>query len=386
MKRTLYLYYCSVVFVILPVYAARPMTSLFAEELGASMVEIGLLTSCFSLVPLLTAIASGQLIDRFGEKIPLMIGSGGMVLALSFPFFQPSLFFLFMMQFLLGGSQIIAIVAIQNGVSSSAPLKQRDQAVANFSLFSSLGILIGPLVGGYLTEHFGFQNTYIVLSVISVVSLITAFIISPSRKLEDCSNESSGGKVRELLSIPGFKLVLVVSMLSLSALDIFYAYFPLYASSIGMSLTQIGWILSIQALANAVTRMFLSPCVERFGRTHVLIFFMVLGALGFALVPLYDTFLYVALISIFLGMGLGIIQPLTTILTYNLAPKGRTGEALGVRFAGNRMGQITIPLIFAGVSTLTSLGAIFIIVAAVLFIGAWSARGILSHDKIKQNT
>lgn len=56
------------IFIFIPVFAARPMTSLFAKQLGASIIEIGLITACFSILPLLLAIFAGRYIDRYGER------------------------------------------------------------------------------------------------------------------------------------------------------------------------------------------------------------------------------------------------------------------------------------------------------------------------------
>lgn len=85
--KHLSLYFTAAIFVLIPVAAVRPMTSLFATELGASMVEIGVLTACYSLTPLFLAVIVGRFIDRFGERLPLMLGSFGMIVALLLPFF-----------------------------------------------------------------------------------------------------------------------------------------------------------------------------------------------------------------------------------------------------------------------------------------------------------
>ena len=50
-----------------------------------------------------------------------------------------------------------------------------------------------------------------------------------------------------------------------------------------------------------------------------------------------------------LGLALGSAQPLTIILTYNYAPAGRSGEALGMRIMANKVTQIAVPLAFGGV-------------------------------------
>lgn len=378
--KNYYLYLISLIFILIPVSAVRPMTSLFAKDLQASMLEIGVITACYSVTPFLLAIVAGRFIDRFGEKLPIIIGSIGMFFSLLLPFFFPKLSILYLSQLLLGGSQLLGLVAIQNGAAGSVSAKKRDQAITTMSLCASIGLMLGPLIGGYSTEYFGFQNSYLFFaSFLTIAFILGLFIVSPNYK-ESKSKNQQAFRIKELLSIPGLKRSIFVSMLTLAAIDIFYVYYPLYASSIGMSPSQIGWVLTITASASVLVRIFIPRLVSRFGRVRVLSIFMFCGAIAYGVVPFFHMFIFIALVSTFIGIGLGIAQPLTTILTYNLAPKGRTGEVLGIRMAGNRLSQVIIPLIFAGISNVTGLGAIFTIEAVLLGFGAFLAKGIKSDQ------
>lgn len=56
--------------------------SLYAHELGASFFEIGMITATYSVGPLIMAVHMGRFIDRYGERIPLIIGTSGIIIAL----------------------------------------------------------------------------------------------------------------------------------------------------------------------------------------------------------------------------------------------------------------------------------------------------------------
>ncbi|RTR35177.1 MFS transporter [Robertmurraya yapensis] len=375
-----YIYLISALFVLLPVAAVRPMTSLFAETLDATMTEIGFITACYSVTPFLLAIFAGRFVDKYGEKIPILIGSVSLVIALILPYLFPVLLTLYISQLILGGAQLLAIVAIQNGVASSVPPSKRDQAFANMSLFTSLGLMFGPLIGGYSTEHLGFQHSFLLFVFFSIVPLVLSLIIKKSNQQKLNSDKIKTMGVRKLLSIPKLKLSIFISMINLAAIDIFNVYYPLYSSSIGMSPSEIGWILTITALASVAIRVFISTLTEKLGRAKLISIFMFCGAVSYLAVPLTSYYPLIILISILLGCGLGITQPLTTIVSYNLAPIGHTGEVLGIRLAGNRFSQIITPVIFAGISNLIGLGAIFIFEAILLGAGAVLAKGIRTRE------
>lgn len=382
----LYLILCvSAIFFMIPVSASRPMTSLFANDLKASTMEIAFIIACYSIVPLFIAIGAGRFVDRVGEKIPLMIGYIGITISLILPFLYPYLFVLSISQLILGGSQLLALVAIQNGVARSVPIEKRDRAIGTFSLCISLGMMFGPLIGGYASGLIGFQKSYLIISLFPIIPLIFNWFFVPSKR--DKNNDTSieaFNSIKGLLVIPGLKRSIIVSMLILAALDIFYVYYPLYASSFGLSPSEIGWILAIQAFASIITRIFMPYLVLKYGRIKVLYVFMFFGAIAYGSISFFEQFLFIALVTVVLGFGLGITQPLTTIITYNLAPKGHTGEVLGLRLAGNRLSQIIIPLVFASMSNLIGLGAIFFIKAIVLGGGAILAKGIKQIEEKKE--
>lgn len=381
--RNYFLFLVAILFILIPISAVRPMTSLFAEELGASILEVGIITSFYSIMPIFIAIFTGRFIDRYGEKLPLVIGAIGVTSALILPFLVPKLYMLYICLILLGGSQFLVLVSVQNGIAKSATsgIKQ-DKAIGTFSLFTSMGNTIGPLIGGFVSEYKGFQDTYFILSIISIVSLACGIFIIQKKSPVNKDNVEKIA-VRKILSIKGLKRIIIVSMINLAALDLFYVYYPLYANSQGFSPSKIGLIIMFMALATVVARLFLTRAVLAFGRVRVLFGFMLIGAIAYSFIPVFDAISGIIIIVMLLGAGLGMSQPLTILLSYQFAPQNHTGEVLGIRLAGNRLSQVASPIVFAGVSSFVGLGWIFIIEALLLGFAAFFSLGLEKDEKAK---
>ncbi|MFP7298262.1 MFS transporter [Neobacillus niacini] len=384
MAKTRLLFYMSAVFILLPVFGARPLTSLFAENLQASIIEIGIISSCYSLAPLILAIFAGRYIDRFGEKIPLIVGALGILISLLLPYIFPVIPVLYVSQLILGGSQLLAILSIQNGVSKSSTNETRDKAIGNFSVFTSIGILLGPLLGGYATEHIGFELSYLMLGLVPILAVCCGVMLKTVPRSAALESEKSSKVWKETFVNRNLSSSIFVSMIILSAVDLFYVYFPLYAQSQGIRPSQIGMILAVQALMNSLVRIFMPKLIILIGRVKTLYIFMSMGAIAFALIPFFSSPYTLAISAFLLGTGLGVTQPITIILTYNASPPGRTGEILGIRLASNRLAQTIIPFLFASLSTFIGLGAIFLINSFVIFFGAWMAHGIKDKEYVEQ--
>ena len=64
-------------FVFGAVVAARLLLSLFALELGAQPVTVGLIAGTFSMFPMLFSVVAGKVADRFGSRWPILLGTIG---------------------------------------------------------------------------------------------------------------------------------------------------------------------------------------------------------------------------------------------------------------------------------------------------------------------
>lgn len=168
---------------MLMIMGTRPTVSLFAHELGGSINHIGLITSLFSIVPLIFAITLGKIIDKHNSKITLLIGGYLGVLGIILPSFLPNFSGLYLSQLIAGSAQTILILSAQDYVGRISNTENRNQYVSWFSLGIAVGTLLGPLLGGILADTFNFPITFLVLSLIGFLSCILIHFIPVKAQL-----------------------------------------------------------------------------------------------------------------------------------------------------------------------------------------------------------
>lgn len=377
---------------MVPHSAAIPLTVLSADSLGASYIEIGLISAAFSAAPLLLALRIGRFVDRYGIVLPVSIGASGMFVALILPYFFQELYVLFISRLLAGAAHSLVIVAMQNGTAALVDAAHRERSVTNFSLFGSAGLFLGPLSGGYLAEMAGFQTAYAALACVTVVPLVLARWISvlhgsssskggfneEERAAKKGPKKKSPNMIAEVFNNTILRNVIMISMISLTTADLFAVYFPLLGSAKGLSALDIGWIIAIEGLAFVFVRLFMPMFIGRFGRSNTLFGFLLVGGFAFAWMPFFHQFYIFALLAAVLGFGLGLAAPVTITLAYNHAPEGRSAEVLGMRIASNRLAQLTLPIVLAAISQFGGLISIFIINGLLLIAVAVIAKRIRS--------
>ena len=146
----------------------------------------------------------------------------------------------------------------------------------------------------------------------------------------------------------------------------------------GLSATTIGFILAIFAAATILVRIFLPMIKDRLTPWQLINGSMVMTAMVFIIYPFFDQAIALMCLSFLMGIGLGSTQPNILELLQESAPKGRAGEAYGLRMSLINGCQVTIPLAFGFLGALIGLFPLFWITGFGLGIGRW-----FTHDPNK---
>jgi MFS family permease len=354
----------------------RPLLPLYASELGASTLEVGTLTAVYAFFPLLLAIHAGKITDRFGGRLPILFGMIFATIGFFLPFVFQSMLSLYLSQVIVGVAHIFIIISLQNVLGNVSTNENRDHYFGIFSMVVAISQFVGPLIGGYLAEYTTYSFAYFVAAVIGIVPIVSAIwipVLIDKKVMEPVSESSSA---IQLLKIPLLRKALAGSALVLYSKDIFVAYFPLYAASLTISDSKIGWIIALQGLAMVPVRFFLAKLTSWMGREKLLLISILLAGMAFLMIPFASNVWLLMFLALLMGAGLGCGQPLSMTTIYNASPKSKTGEVLGLRLATNRISQLIAPILFGVIGSGAGLISVFLVSGTFLVGGAF-----LTHSK-----
>ncbi len=355
---------------------ARVLNTLYALELGATPFEIGLLLATYGVFPLLLAVKAGRIIDRYGARVPIIIGMIVCMLGTVLPWFAPSLPLLFVAVAITGLGFILGQVAFQSlvgllGDGGAA----RTRNFNNYALVVAVSDFIGPVFAGFSIDHAGHASTYLFLALLGTTSIVAIIALAkriPRHRLP--APTPAGQRMMDLLRDVDMRRVLIASAVVMTAIDLFQLYIPLYGHQIGLSASAIGVILGAAAAATFVSRALLPILSSRYGEEKTLLYSLFLAAAMFILIPFFTSAVVLSVICFTLGLGMGLGQPLTVVLCYRYAPAGRGGESLGLRIAINNSMHVVVPALFGAVGAALGLAPVFWANAGVIAAGNWYAR------------
>lgn len=354
---------------------SKILISLFAIDLGATPMTIGVLFAMYSVFPVFLSVYAGKISDRLGFRWPMVLGSVGLLSGLILPYAVPSVVALFASATLIGMCYIFYIVSVQHLIGSMGEGIARTRNYSIFSVCVGLTALIGPTTAGFAIDGIGHRSTYLLLAAFPVVPIIVLMFLKrylPQPRHHD--EPRTGHRVMDLLMNVPLRRVLITAGILETGNELVNFLLPIYGHSIGLSASQIGLVIGAFASALLLIRALMPALVRRWSEERVLGGSMLLAALTCLAFPLVESFTLLLCVAFVMGLGLGCGAPLSLVLSYNRAPAGRSGEAMGLRQTVNKGTEVLVPIVFGTLSTAVGMLPVFWLDAVMLAIGGWLMR------------
>lgn len=257
---------------------------------------------------------------------------------------------------------------------------KRGERISLFSSATALGRGAAPFLGGYILfmTDYSFSTLYLVVGMAGVTALVTALLLLAERERSDDKpggSEEAKALLLEWRSVASDRSILGCSLIQASQYYVFGAveYFLVgyLKDVIQLDAFQIGIILGSQIIAVILAKPLAGRLSDTIGRRMPIIAGSLVSGLPLLLIPFSTQFILLLFLSIVYGLGFALVTSSTPALASELAPRGRTGAAMGFLGMTMDIGQTIGPLI-TGIIVATNLGyqGSFPALTAVLMLSA----------------
>lgn len=351
----------------------RVLISYRTLELGGSGFVLGLMTACYSLVPLFLALFIGRLVDRGYATAVLWVGTALSILPVALAAVSPNLVVLLIATMSLGLGQMLATVASQALIPQSFPASKMTAKFGHLTLGVSIGQTIGlPLAGMVADATSGdaaITNALWFMTAISALTLVAAVVVMFRGRTPHVSRAEAAEGAQTpwtLLSMRGMKPAIFSSMATLAAVDLMTAYLPLIGQQNGLSVTTVTWLLTMRTLASVISRLFIGRLTSRWRNLSLLWTASALAGVSVMLIPVLSQPWMLGVLLTVAGFCFGLTQPLTMSWVSTLADPANRAAVLSIRLAGNRLSQVAIPSAASALTIIAGSGIVFTIAGALL--------------------
>jgi len=360
---------------------------LYAEELGSSSgipIEYltGLVFSAQAFTMMLAAPIWGALADRHGRKMMVLRATfGGSVMV-------------FLMAFVQNAEQLVLLRALQGAltgvlaaltalVAASVPRERAGYALGMLQVGLWGGISIGPLIGGFIADQFGFSASFIVTATMLVLAgiMVSAGVKEHFEPLPTQHSTGNGGLLQawvHVLKSQGVAMTYLVRFLSRFGRTVVISFSALFIADLvhneGQTATITGVAMAISAVAGTLSAIYMGRLGDRIGHRRVLIIAALLAALFYLPMSLTTNVWQFTVLLTLAGAGAGGIMPTLSALLAGYTEPGEEGAVYGLESSIMAGARAVAPMLGAVLvawfglrSIYIASGITFVIMAVIAF-------------------
>jgi len=353
-RRNLIILAFSLLVVMLGFGMVIPVFPFLIDELGASGSALGLLVATAALTEFLFGPIWGSISDRVGRKPILMIGMFGYALAMFLFGIANEIWMLIAFRALSGVLSSATITTTMAYIGDSTSEKARGGGMGLLGAVAGAGTVIGPGIGGLLAGG-SLTTPFFVSSALALVSVVlVAFLLPESLDREARGTQEQKIKLvrfdelRHALTGP-IGMLLLIAFLATFGTSNFEAIFGLYMlNKLDYGPEQVGGILTLVGAIALIGRGLMTGFVTgRWGELTVIKASLLVGAVGFILLLLANTYAAVLLTTGIYTCSITFLRPSIHSLTSKRTTVGQ-GASMGLSNSFVSLGRVLGPL-YAGI-------------------------------------
>ena len=358
-----------------------PVIPLYAAELGATVAEVGLIVATISYVTAFLLIPFGILSDKFGRQNLLV---GGLAIFTVAPLLYP----------LASNPEQLILVRAVHGLAAAAflpaaialvvdltPEINRGEAIGWYTASLQLGLMAGPITGGFLASYFGFDAAFYGCSAVSLVGLVVVLcrlgaLAQRPTAVPDRASSSWGW-----LGHPLVIAVLLAPMFVAVGSGTIASYIPLYGTRFGITEAAAGSIITAVYASSALLRAPAGRLSDRVDKRLLLLGGLAVSAVAVSLFSFFRGLMQFIIIGVVFGVGMGIAMPAGLAMAADFSPAEGRGLSMAIPTCFFQVGLAAGPTAMGFVAEASDFETMFLACAASLALGFFIVLGLMRIRK-----
>ena len=352
-----------------------PFMALYIEELGVKgdMVEwyTGLSVAISALASALVSPIWGRLADRYGRKPMMIRASMVMTFTMGGLALVPNVFWLLFLRTLNGlfAGYVPNATAL---IASQVPQNRSGYALGTLSTGLTAGVLIGPLLGGTLSEAFGMRGTFLLVGLILFICcLLTIFGLrenfKPVEKGEMMTLSQVFAKIPSKSMLIGLFVTSMIIQISAQSIAPMLALYIRYLGQRDSILFYSGLIVSAMGFSSLLSTPYLGKLGDRIGNHRLLLMGLFYSFLLYFLCGFAGSALQLGILRFAYGFGVGALMPSVNSLLTKMTPKEGISRIFSFNQSFSYIGQVLGPFVGSAVATGLGYRWVFFVTAMIVF-------------------
>jgi MFS transporter, DHA1 family, multidrug resistance protein len=326
-----------------------PILPAYLESINQGGTAAGLFIAIFAGAQFIFSPIAGKWTDQYGRRKMIIYGLAGLTLSMFIFYASNSIWVLYASRAVGGIGCAMLVPAIFAYIADITTLEQRAKGNSLVSAAMSLGIVVGPGIGGFLAGY-GLKFPILISALVSLVSVLFSILLLKESKpsqlgstTEVHPDESMTRKIARSVKMPYF-IPLIITLVMSFGLIAYESVIGLYLDNqFQSSAKDIAVMVTATGVVSVIVQLFVvDRIVNKYGEIAVLNVFIAVAAAGFLFSLYADSYTLFFVISLFIFLSTSILRPVLNTLISKLAGNEQ-GFAMGMNNAYMSIGNVLGP-------------------------------------------
>jgi DHA1 family multidrug resistance protein-like MFS transporter len=305
-----------------------PLLPVYAANLGAGGVYIGLIFGAFSISRTILLPYFGRLSDKKGRKPFIITGLFAYTIVALAYIFSNRVESLIAIRFFQGIASAMIMPAVQAYVGDITPPQREGFTMGLFNMSMFLGLSIGPLIGGIIRDNFSLDMSFASMGILTFTGFLLSLLLLPPTKSEHIIGRGIAPLAwKKVLHDRNMAGLFLFRLAYAACIGVIWSFLPVLADvEFSLSSSTIGVLVTLGVFSSGLLHVPMGLIADRVNRKMMI----VSGGLiiTYAIFSFYwaNSFKDLVLASMLFGLGGGISMPALMALA---VLKGNSSDAMG---------------------------------------------------------
>ncbi|MFP4387386.1 MAG: MFS transporter, partial [Desulfococcaceae bacterium] len=320
-----------------------PLLPVYAHDLGAGGLYIGLIFGAFALSRAFFLPYFGRRSDRGGRKPYIVAGLLGYALVSVAFLAVHDVESLIVIRFVQGIASAMIMPVCQAYVGDLTPPSREGAVMGLFNMSIFIGLSLGPLMGGLLNDRWGLDAAFLTMGALTFAAfLMSLFLLPPVRLERNTAQGVPAVSWRHLLADRTVDGIFIFRLVYTACIGTVWGFLPVYADAeFSLSSSAIGVLVTLGVFTSGLLQTPMGILADRSDKRRMII----LGGMGVAssmgAFEMARGFWDLFLANILFGIGGSLaMAPLMAIAVQKGASKRAMGAMMALMTVSHSVGMM----------------------------------------------
>jgi MFS family permease len=366
-----------------------PLLPVYARNLGASGLYIGMIFGAFSLSRTILLPYFGRLSDKRGRKSFIVQGMFAYtIISIAF-LFSHNVNSIIVLRFVQGAASAMLLPVIQAYVGDITPGGREGFTMGLFNMSLFLGLSLGPVLGGIIRDRFDLSAAFISMGCLSFIGFLLSFLLLPPTRDEKVVRRGRPpAEWKRLVQDRDIAGLFFFRLAYTACIGIVWGFLPVLADTeLSLSSSLIGILVMLAIFVSGIIHVPMGYLADRINKKLLVVVGGLIVSYAMLSFRWADDFWEMVWASLFFGIGGGVSIPALTAISVIIGDKtDAMGSVMALITVAHSLGMLVGAMLAGVMMDLFQLRQIFPLGMVMMGLGVGAFIICTKHSKGQNNS